>query len=488
MKQAASVLVLDLGGLDQGQPLGVRVEGRLRRAILEGNLPPGSRLPSSRMLARDLKVSRHTVEWAFLQLESEGFLVRRAGSGTFVADKVPAHHKQPELRAPAKRSPAPSPSLSKRGCELTNYPGHSEHTIGRAFTPSMPALDLFPRQIWARLLARAARQAGNDAWAYGASNGLVRLREAIAGHIAGTRAVACSPHQVIVVSSAQQGLDLAARVLLDPGDTAWVEDPGYPPAIRLLRAAGAKVVPVPTDTDGFHAGAAMKIAPKARLAYVTPSHQYPGGGLMSLMRRTTLLAWAERESGWIIEDDYDGDFRYSGRPLAALQALDPAGRVIYIGTFNKMMFPSLRLAFLVVPRGFIDPFLAAKHTMDGHAPGHTQAALASFISEGHLATHLRRMLRDYDERRQALLTGLKSLEDQLEIGPAEAGLHVSAFLRRRRDDSEIAIQCAKAGIDLHPLSRFYQGHARAGFVLGFACATPRQLRSGLRVLSAALGR
>jgi GntR family transcriptional regulator/MocR family aminotransferase len=275
-------------------------------------------------------------------------------------------------------------------------------------------------------------------------------------------------------------------MLLDPGDMAWVEDPGYPPAIRLLRAAGAKVVAVPTDADGFHAGAATKIAAKARFAYVTPSHQYPGGGLMSLMRRTALLAWAERESGWIIEDDYDGDFRYSGRPLAALQALDPAGRVIYIGTFNKMMFPSLRLAFLVAPPSLVDSFLAAKHAMDGHAPGHTQAALASFISEGHLATHLRRMHRDYDERRLALLAGLAALEEHLEIGPAEAGLHIAVFLRKKRDDVQIAKRCAKAGIDLHPLSRFYQGHARNGFILGFACASPRQIRSGLRVLADAL--
>lgn len=489
MKRSASVLVLDIDGLDQGQPLGVRVEARLRRAMLEGNLPPDTRVPSSRALARDLKVSRHTVEWAFAQLEAEGFLVRRAGSGTFVAPELPAHHRAPENRARNKPGNAErAAKLSTRGREFVIYPGHREPTIPKAFTPSMPALDLFPRQVWARCVGRALRKPGTAAWMYGASGGLLELRQAIAGHIAGTRAVSCSADQVIVVSSAQQALDLAVRVLLDPGESVWTEEPGYQPAFRLLSASGAKVSAIATDLDGFDVAAGLKRDPNARLAYVTPSHQYPGGGLMSLKRRLALLAWAERAGGWIIEDDYDGDFRYVGRPLAALQALDPAGRVIYVGTFNKMMFPALRVAFLVAPDALVEPFIAAKHAMDGHAPGHTQAALAMFIRDGHLAAHLRAMLREYDQRRKALLSGLASLSDHLEIGPAEAGLHIAVYLRGRNDDKAIAETCAASGVDLHPLSRFYKSGPRAGFVMGFASATSRQIRSGLRVLERALAR
>lgn len=488
MKRPASVLMVDVGGLEPAgeQALTARVEGRIRRAILDGSLAAGSRLPSSRVLARDLKVSRHTVEWAFVQLQAEGFLVRRRGSGTFVAEGIPDRERPPESARRSRRLAVTPPALSRRGAGIVSIAGHHTPAEGIAFTPDAPAVELFPRQIWDRLVSRAIRRAGTEHLAYGSSNGLPALREAIAAHAAATRAVACTPEQVIVLTSAHQAVDLVTRVLLDEGDVAWVEDPGYPSAVQLLRAAGARVSPVPVDTDGFDVDAALAIQPAARIAYVTPSHQYPSGGLMALRRRLALLAWAERESGWILEDDYDGDFRYVGRPLAALQALDPAGRVLYVGTFNKMTFPALRLAFLVAPPSLVDAFLAAKHMMDGCTPTHTQAALADFIQEGHLATHLRRMLGEYDRRRGALLTALDTLADELEVGPADAGLHLTAYLRRPLDDRRIAAVCAKAGVALRPLSPYYLGPARPGFVLGFACSRPARTTAAMRIVARAI--
>ena len=483
-KQPGSIQILDVDGLHdgEGQLLHLRAASHIRRAILSGNLAPGTRLPSSRVLAGDLKVSRPTIERAFDQLEAERFVVRRRGSGTFVATELPERERPPQP-GPKTTQPTATPTLARRGLVLTTYPGHREPTVGSAFTPSMPALELFPRQVWARLMSRAVRRPGIECWTYGASAGLLELRRAIAAHVAGSRAVACSPDQVIVMSSAQQAIDMVARVLIDPGEAAWIEDPCYPPAAWLLRAAGAQLTPVPVDADGLDVDVARTLQPAARLAYVTPSHQYPGGGMMSLPRRRALLAWAATNDAWILEDDYDGDLRYAGRPLASLQALDAAGRVIYVGTCNKMMFPALRLAYVIAPPALVDPFMNAKHLMDGHAPGHTQAALAEFISEGHLASHLRRVLSEYDRRRHALLAELESMSDDLEVGPSDAGLHLAVYLRRALDDRSIAAECARLGVDLDPLSRFYLGPPRAGFVLGFACSRPARTRTAARLVA-----
>ena len=488
-KLSGSIQVLDVGGLREvaGDPLYLRIAARLRSAILAGNLTGGSRLPSSRILARDLKASRPTVERAFDQLRAEGFLVRRRGSGTFVAAAVPERERRPETGQAAASATPGAPSLAQSGVIFAAYPSHRESVTGIAFTPSLPAPDLFPRQAWERLVSRAIRRPGADYWEYGASAGHRLLRTAIAAHVAGTRAVACAPEQVIVVSSTQQAVDLAARVLLGPGDAAWVEDPSYPPAVNLLRIAGAAVAAIPVDGDGFDVEAALAIHPPARMVYVTPSHQYPSGGLMSLPRRLALLAWAARDRAWILEDDYDGDLRYSGRPLASLQALDPAGRVIYIGTFNKMMFPSLRIAFLVAPPSLVDPFTKAKHLMDGHAPSHTQVALAEFIAKGHLATHLRHLLGEYESRRGTLLAALETLLDKLDMGSSNAGLHLAAYLRRPLDDRRISAECARLGVDLHPLSRFYLGPPRAGFVLGFACSRPSRTHTAMRLVARVIG-
>ncbi|MEP6474136.1 MAG: PLP-dependent aminotransferase family protein [Gemmatimonadota bacterium] len=483
-RQSRSTQFLDVGGLhaDRSQPLHTRLALRLRNAILAGNFPAGSRLPSTRIMAQDVQASRPTVERAFDELKAEGFLVRRRGSGTFVAEHLPEREQLPRRTARVHSMPK-APRLSHRGRVFAGYRGHGQPLVGRAFTPSIPAADLFPRQVWSRLLSRAVKRSGTDTWAYGASAGQPELRAAIAAHIAGARAVACSPDQIIVLSSAQQAVDLAARVLLDPGQAVWVEDPGYPPAMRLLAAAGTRVVPVPVGPDGLAVDEALTFATDARMAYVTPSHQYPGGGLMTLERRQALLAWAATSEGWILEDDYDGDLRYSGRPLASLQALDTHDRVIYVGTFNKMMFPGLRIAFMVAPPDLVEAFVNTKHLLDGHAPGHTQAALAEFIDEGHLATHLRRVVGEYDRRRLALLAALEPLSDELEIGPADAGLHLATYLRHPIDDAAVAADCARKGVDLDPLSRFYLGQPRSGFVLGFACTRPAQTQVAMATVT-----
>lgn len=500
-KHARSIQILNIEGLPgtTDQPLTVRVEALIRRAILAGNLAAGARLPSSRILAKDLIVSRHTVEHALDALVTAGFVTRKRGSGSFVATTLPERELSPyeekKKDAPSAHSAfkydgferstlaQSSSPLSKRGAAIAALRGRNVPLLGTAFTPSIPAVEFFPREIWSRLLSAATRRPGTDDWSYGASNGLPELRNAIAAHVAGSRGVACTPGQIIVVTSAQQAVDLVARVLLDVGDGAWVEDPCYPLGAQLLKAAGTRVCPVPVDSDGFNVDEALKRDAAARLAYVTPSHQYPTGALMSLPRRQALLAWAKRERAWIIEDDYDGDIRYVGRPLASLQGLDDAGRVIYIGTFNKMMFSSLRLAFLVAPTSLVEPFIAAKHMMDGHAPIHTQAAMARFIDDGHLATHLRRSVSAYDERRQALLSALENLSDEFEVGPADAGLHVTAYLRRELDDRRLARECRKTSVDLHALSRFYLGPPRPGFVLGFACSSPSLTESAMQTVA-----
>ncbi|MEO7996163.1 MAG: PLP-dependent aminotransferase family protein [Gemmatimonadaceae bacterium] len=484
-KHPRSIQMLNVDGLpaDSDQPLTIRVEALIRRAILSGNLIAGARLPSSRILAQDLHVSRHTVEHAFDQLVAEGFLTRRRGSGTFVATALPEREQPPLGRKKEVVNEESAFELSERGTLIAEYRGLRDRLLGTAFTPSVPAIELFPRAIWSRLMSRATSRAGVDDWSYGASNGVLELRNAIAAHVAGSRAVAGTPDQVIVMSSAQQAVDLVARVLMDPGDVAWVEDPCYPLGVQLLKAAGARICPVPVDSDGLDVDRALELDATARLAYVTPSHQYPSGGLMSLSRRKALLAWAERERTWIIEDDYDGDFRYVGRPLASLQGLDLAERVIYIGTFNKMMFSSLRLAYLIAPPALVEPFMAAKHMMDGHAPVHTQAAMARFIDDGHLATHLRRVVGAYDERRVAVLSALERISDELEVGPSDAGLHLTAYLRRDIDDRNVARECAKAGIALDPLSRFYLGPKRSGFVLGFACSSPSRTETAMRTVA-----
>lgn len=491
-KHAGSVFSVDVTGLDAepGRPAYARICDRIRAAIVSGALAPNARLPSSRTLAKDLGVARNTVDWALGQLVADGYIVRRRGAGSFVAARLPERDAPPL----ASRHTAPSKPgetqrrLSRRALELQSYPGHYRSAAAIPFTPSLPPMDPFPRTVWNRLLVREAGKPGNDYWAYGASNGLPALREAIAAHASAMRATRCSPDQVIVVTSTQQAVELAGKALADPGDRAWVEMPGYQPVQHCLRAAGLQIVHVPVDAQGLDVEAGRTLAPEARLAYVTPSHQYPMGVEMSLERRKALLDWAHQEDAYIIEDDYDGDYRYEGRPIASLQGMDGNGRVIYVGSFNKILFPGLRIAYAIVPVPLVAAFVDAKHVADGHTALLAQGVLAAFIQEGHLARHLRKTRAIYDERRLGFLEEAKVLADMLDFGPATAGMHVAGLFKDRAlgiDDRAVAAECARAGVEVHPLSK-YGATDRSGLVFGFAGASRAAARSGLEIVRRAI--
>ena len=349
----------------------------------------------------------------------------------------------------------------------------------RPFDAGLAALDSFPLHTWNRLSSRRARLSGPSLIGYGDPAGYPPLREAVAAYLSASRGVSCVAEQVVILTSSQQALDLAARMLLDPGDAAWLEDPGYLGARSALRAAGAQVVPVPVDDQGLDVEAGRSRAASARLVYVTPSHQYPTGVTMSLERRLALLDWAGRAGAWVVEDDYDAEYRYEGRPIAAIQGLDPAGRVLYVGTFSKTLFPSIRLAYLVLPKGLVSAFVNARALMDGHTPQLPQAVLADFLVEGHFGAHLRKMRALYRERRDALVESVeRRCGGRLRLGPADCGFHVAAYLPEGKRDVEIAHRAAGHGLALPPLSRYFLGRARHGFLLGFAGVTSAGIRQG----------
>jgi GntR family transcriptional regulator / MocR family aminotransferase len=357
-----------------------------------------------------------------------------------------------------------------------------------AFRPGIPALDAFPRDLWARIAARQCRQSKPDIFSYGDPAGYPPLRRAIAEYLRAARGVNCTWEQVIVTSGSQQALDLAARVLLDPGDTAWVEDPGYFGVRGAWTAAGVHCAPVPVDAEGLNVAQGELSAPRARMVYVSPSHQYPLGVTMSLARRMALLAWARRRSAWIAEDDYDSEFRYAGRPLAALQGLDTGGRVIYIGTFSKVLFPALRLGYMVAPAGTVDAFAAARALADRHPPGPSQALVAEFLMEGHFARHVRRMRTLYAERQAALVSAARREWDGLlEVSPADAGMHLVAWLAKGANDRGVSNRAAAAGVSAPPLSAYcHSVVARPALLLGYAAINARKIQEGARRLTGAM--
>lgn len=474
-------------------PLYYQVYQRLRAAILLGQLSPGTRLPSTRQMANDLGVSRNTLMSAFDQLIAEGYVEGRVGAGTFVSPTLPEELLEARLKTkPTLQIETKQRSLSGRGKAIAKTSVTVAGPPGkmRPFTPGIPALDQFPMSLWSRLVARRWRDESRALLNYGPAAGYMPLREAIAAYLGPSRGVQCKPDQIVVVSGTQQALDLAARVLLDPGDSVLVEEYCYSAARAALIGAGARLVPGKVDDAGLDISAPAASSSNARVAYVTPSHQYPLGVTMSLSRRLALLDWANRTSAWILEDDYDSEYRYVARPLAALQGLDKSGRVIYVGTFSKVLFPSLRLGYMVVPSDLVDAFVRARAAVGWCCPLIDQAVLADFISEGHFTRHIRRMRSVYAERQDALIAALhREAGDLLEVARTDAGIHVIGFLPDHVDDRAVAAAAAALDLVAHPLSVFFLGEAeraQRGLVLGYGAYSVRQLREGASKLTTAL--
>jgi GntR family transcriptional regulator/MocR family aminotransferase len=472
------------------EPLHRQLYGALREAVLSGHLAPGARLASTRTMASDLGVSRNTVMAAFDQLLAEGYLEGRVGAGTFVTRTLPDHTLRARTRpsAATRERRARGRGLSARGRVLVSSPVPPTRAgPPRPLRVGTPAIDEFPLDAWSRLVTKHWRSGARELLGYGDPAGYRPLREAIAVHLAVARGVRCDPDQVVIVSGSQQALDLTARLLVDDGDRVWIEDPGYMGARASIASSGAKLVPVPVDAEGIDVAEGVRRAPDAAMAYVSPSHQYPVGATMSLARRLALLAWARDAGAWILEDDYDSEFRYAGRPLAALQGLDADGRVIYLGTFSKVMLPSLRIGYMVLPTDIVDAFVTARAVSDRHSPAIEQAALAEFIREGLLERHIRRMRMLYADRQASLLDAARRhLGDAIDLRPAHAGMHLTGFLPDGRDDGALARTALAAGVEVMALSSYAIERRRPGLVLGYACATPAEIRAAVRRLAPVL--
>lgn len=463
----------------------------MRAAILSGELKGGMKLLSTRALADDLNISRNTVLNAYRQLLAEGYLEGREGSGTFVAEILPENlltaplHTKPKT-APPQQTESPRPIFSERAkAQIAVSQPPTGGKSPRPFLAEAPALDVFPHKLWSRLVVRAARRMPASSFMYQDSSGYLPLREAIAAHVAVSRQVHCTPEQVMIVSGSQGALDLVSRMLANSGDSVWMEEPGYPGARGAFLGSGAHIVPVPVDDEGLVVDAGVARAPKARLAYITPSHQFPLGVTMSISRRLALLDWAKRANAYILEDDYDSEFRFAERPLATLQGMDHADRVIYIGTFSKVLFPSLRVGYLILPPTLVDSFLKVRRLIDIHNPMLEQAVLADFIIEGHYIRHLRRMRTLYAERRNALLEATKNLP--LEIDAPEAGIHCVGWLPDGMDDITLANKAVDFDLELTPISTFsIEPFARKGFLLGYGGYNAQEIKNGARRLGALL--
>lgn len=478
-------------------PLYRQIYEGVRLAILSGKLISGTRLPASRVLAKQLSVSRLTVVNAFEQLLAEGYLEGKTGSGTFVASKIPEDLLQiSEFEKKSKTTEAAKEKVkiskfAERLTETNNRVARSQNSIVSVpFKNGLTAVSEFPFDIWEKLAVRVYRRARYKISGYGEAEGYRPLREAVAAHFAASRGVHCDIEQIFITNGAQQALDLISRVLLEAGEKIWIEDPCYQEALGVFRAVGAEIVPVAVDAEGFDLAEAEKLSDAAKLVYITPSHQYPTGVTMSLARRLSLLEWARKTNAWIVEDDYNSEFRYAGRPLASLQNLDNFGRVIYVGTFSKTIFPALRLGCLVVPKNLIEIFRAVRWSCDCHSPIFEQAILADFISEGHFARHLRRMRTLYEKRQNVLVEEAKKvLKGLLKVSKASSGMHLIGWLAEGFNDLEVAEKAFENGLNLTPLSSYcIETKLPAGVILGYTGFDEKEIKVGIMKLKEILER
>jgi GntR family transcriptional regulator / MocR family aminotransferase len=488
MAKRATTFELALPAKDSAAPAFRWLYASLRSAILEGRLHPASRLPATRDLARQYRLSRGTIVNAIEQLKSEGYVQARTGSGTYVSDTLPdellqvARSSRPLQPPQEKMKPR---RISAYAGRVDLFPNFAPHRT-RAFRPNLPALDLFPVALWAQVAARRLRKVSTNFLLGCDALGYLPLREAVADYLSTSRGVSCVAGQVAIVSGAQEALDLVARLFVNPGDRVCMENPGYIGATAVFRALGAKISYVPLDEEGMRLGEAT--LRNARLVYVTPGHQFPLGITMSLPRRLQLLESARKSGTLILEDDYDSEYRYSGRPVPALQGLDHHGQVLFMGSFSKVLFPSLRLGYLVLPSDLTDRFSVTLSITRRHAPLMEQAVLCDFITAGHFGRHLRRMREIYAERLNVLLHCAKqNLSGLLEISGVEAGLQTVGWLQRGVNGESAAAAAAERNVEVIPLSVYSRGNAASrGLQLGFAAVDAKEIRRGVQDLAIAL--
>ncbi|ESY88956.1 transcriptional regulator [Mesorhizobium sp. LNHC220B00] len=462
------------------EPIHRQLYRQIGAMIRERRLAPGSELPSSRALAEDLGLARNTIVAAYDQLATEGYLASRQGARPVVID-LPVNSTDQGGKPTAMAIHRPP---SRRGESLMRQPFHHGAPGRFAFHPGMPDPQNFPFGVWGRLLARRATFGADMLFGTYHVTGLPALKEAIAGYLISARGVRCSPEQIVITTGAQAAFDLLARLLLDPGDTVWLEEPGYYAAKATFTVAGANIVPLVVDRDGWQMNQ-PEVSP--RLIYVTPACQHPLGITMRMDQRLRLFEIAERNNSWIIEDDFDGEYRFQGRPVPAIQSMDYADRVIYVGTFAKLLFPALRLGFMVLPAALCEGIPHALSTTGQFAPLLLQAALADFIDEGHMTRHLKRMRRIYAERRKLFYELCQTeLADHMTLSAAEAGIQVVAWLHESCDDRAV-VQCAdKLGVNASPLSKYYWSSSGNGLVLGYAACNKADSEAGIRRLRQAI--
>jgi GntR family transcriptional regulator/MocR family aminotransferase len=466
--------------LHDREPLSRQVYLWFRQAIARRDMKSGERLPASRELAEQLHISRTVIVLAYEQLLAEGFVVGRAGSGTYVADglgadRATARTSRTKVRlsrfGQAAEKVAPTLDVPRKPASAPRYD----------FSYSRSDVEIFPFEMWRRMLLRNARKASIRDLDYGPAGGSTALREAISTHLRRSRAVICEPEQVIVTSGSQQALDLIVRVLIERGDRVAVEDPCYLGTGVILRSAGARLLPVPVDEDGLNPA---KLPEGARIAFVTPSHQFPTGAILPLARRLALVDWARRTDALVVEDDYDGEFRYEDQALQSLQGLDTEGRVIYLGTFSRTVFASLRLGYLIVPKSLVTVFTTAKWLCDQHTATLEQGALADFIASGLYERHLRRVRRRNAERRDVLLEAIdKHLKDRVEVTGYGAGAHIVLWPRSRTAEATLIAKAAARDVGVYGISPYFlTPPARRGLVLGYSRMKEADIREGIRRL------
>jgi GntR family transcriptional regulator/MocR family aminotransferase len=453
-------------------PVFRQVYQQLRAAILSGALRPGTKLPSTRELAGEVGVSRSAVVAAFEQLLAEGYAVGRTGAGTYVAADLPEPFAAGHGRKPR---PAPAAGASTAARALGGFADVTAQDDERPFNLGRTLVDARSAELWRKLSARSLHSFGRQHLGYGDPRGMPELRRCVCDYLTAARGVRCAADQVVITAGTQQAIDIVARLMQGPDKEVWIEDPGYPLTRLALVAAGAKVCPIPVDRHGIDVAEGIRRAPRARAAFITPSHQFPKGVALSMARRLALLAWARESGAWIVEDDYASEFRYGGRPLASLQGLDDAERVIYIGTLNKALFPGLRLGYAVVPAALVRAFVTARYLIDRQPPSLSQAVVAAFMDEGHFAAHIRRMREMYRDQRDALVGALRRrLGEHLIVDPPDQGMHLVAYTRRGLSDVGIERAARTHGVVVRAVSRLHvEAPAQSALMLGFS-GYPRQ--------------